>query len=183
MRSKPVCAVFWADVEARRDAVVICFARSLKAEMRNPNLNKQGKQKYWIFKSSQVFLWVSKIPDHGCKGFLVCIAFRVDCVVNIKREYISSFHKWTTKQRVYWSHCQRTHYFLAQPVQIQREEKRRQDKDVSIRRKGNWERSIYLVQQSSSWVQRPGDPGTFPNSDRQLFVPHTWQVPLVKCAS
>ena len=55
MRREPVCAVFWADVEAWRDAVVICFARSLKAEMRNPNLKKQGKQKYRIFRSSQVF--------------------------------------------------------------------------------------------------------------------------------
>ena len=93
------------------------------------------------------------------------------------------FLHFITKQRVNWQHCQRTQYYPAQPVEIQREEKRRQDKDVSIRRKGNWERSIYLVQQSSSWVQRPGDPGTFPNSDRQLFVPHTWEVPFVKCSS
>ena len=125
MRREPVCAVFWADVEAWRDAVVICFARSLKAEMRNPNLDRQGKQKNRIFKSSHVFLSVSQIPDHGCTGFLVCIAFKMDCVVNIKREYISSFHKWTKKQRVNWSLCQRTHYYPAQPVEIQRLEKKK----------------------------------------------------------
>ena len=43
--------------------------------------------------------------------------FTGDC---IEREYISSFHKWTKKQRVNWSHCQRTHYYPAQPVEIQR---------------------------------------------------------------
>ena len=41
------------------------------------------------------------------------------------REYISSFHKWTKKQRVNWSLCQRTHYYPAQPVEIQRLEKKK----------------------------------------------------------
>ena len=35
---------------------------------------------------------------------------------------------------------------------------------------------VYLVQQSSSSPQRPGSPPRYPNSDKQLLVPHTWQV-------